>query len=231
MRTSALATTGLFLAFLSAHAHAADRELLTKAGEPGTLAFDQLAGFRMTSANGFGFAGPLGFTYQRAHLEAGGGLPAIRTNTTTFFVAPAVDVFVLDRLSIGGVVQFQWQKQNVELEPGGAVSVPSTLGFLVLPRVGYLFRLGDRIALWPRIGAGYTNSQTATAAAKETSSGLVLEADVGLLYRINEVFFLRLAPTLTLSPLGDTTTAGGASRSTTFLAFSSTLGVGLLWDP
>lgn len=231
MRASALVAMGL-VSFLSVRAHAADRELLTKAGESGTLAFDQLAGFRMTSANGFGFSGPLGFTYQSSHIDAGGGLSAIRSSATTFFVAPALDVFVLDRLSIGGAVQFQWQQQSVELQPGGAFDLPSTLGFHILPRVGYLFRIGDRVALWPRIGAGYTTSQVATApGVKRTSSGLLLEADIGLLYRVNEVFFLRLAPALTLSPLGDTTINSGASRSTTFLAFSSTLGVGLLWDP
>lgn len=232
MRPFALALMGSSLLCLSASASAADRELLTKAGEAGTLAFDQLAGFRMTNANGFGFAGPLGFTYQSSNIDAGAGFPSATQRATTLFVAPSLDVFVAEQFSVGGTVQFQWQNQSLELEPGGKVDLPATLGFSIVPRLGYLFRIGDRIGIWPRLGAGYSTSQVATGpGSKATSNALLLEADVGFVYRVNEVFFLRLAPALTLSPVGGTSVGSGASRTTTFLAFSSTLGFGLFWDP
>lgn len=238
LRTPALVVA--ILGLLSSVAHAAQRELLTQAGEAGTLAIDQLSGFRMSSLGGFSYAAPVGVTYQSLHTEGVGGGPAVTQKATTFFLAPAFDVFVLDQLSIGALVEFAWQNGSVELTPPGAATakldLPATTSFTLLPRVGYVFHIGDRVALWPRLGVGYGSRQVVmTAADKATTGALLLDVDLGLLYRINEAFYLRLAPQLTLSPTASTSQplAGGGSVSagSTFLVFSSTVGFGLFWDP
>lgn len=237
-RTPALVAATLLL--LSTSVHAAQRELLTKAGEAGTIAIDQLSGFRISSLGGFSYAAPVGVTYQSMHTEGVAGGPAVTQKATTFFLAPAFDVFVIDQLSIGALVEFAWQNTSVELTPPGAATakldLPATTSFTLLPRVGYVFHVGDRVAIWPRLGVGYGSRQVVTTGTDKTTQGaLLLDVDVGLLYRINETFYLRLAPQLTLSPTGSTSQpiAGGGSVSggTTFLSFSSTVGFGLFWDP
>lgn len=231
-----------FLAVLSAapHSHAAQRELLTKAGEAGTIAIDQLSGFRVSSLGGFTYAAPLGFTYQSMHTESVAGSPAITQRATTFFVAPSFDVFPIDKLSIGGLVEVAWQNPSLELTPPGGTStrvdLPATTSFTLLPRIGYMLRIGDRVALWPRVGVGYGSRQVALSATdKQTTGALLIDLDVGLLYRINEAFYLRVAPQLTLAPTGSSSQpiAGGGSVSgtTTFLSFASTVGFGVFWDP
>ena len=221
-------------------ARAAQRELLTQAGEAGTLALDQLSGFRTSSAGGFGYAAPLGFGFQSLHAEGVAGGPAVTQRVTTFYVAPSLDVFVLDRFSVGGLVEFAWQNQSLELTPPGGAStktgLAATTSFTVLPRIGYLIPLGDRVAIWPRLGVGYGSLQTPIdAVGKVTTGSLLVDVDVGLLYRIDETFFLRIAPELTLSPTGSRKgpAAGGGTLSagTTSVAFSSTVGFGIFWAP
>ena len=235
-----LAATFLGLVLAAPRAGAVQRELLTEAGEAGTLAIDQLSGFRISSLGGFGYASPLGFTYQSMHTEGVAGGPAVTQRATTFFVAPSFDVFVLDQLSIGGLAEVAWQNTSVELTPGAGpttkVDLPATTSFTLLPRLGYLLRVGDRIALWPRVGVGYGSRQSALSTTdKSTTGALLVDVDVGLLYRVNETFYLRFAPQITLAPTGSTSQsmAGGGSVSgaTTFLVFSSTVGLGLFWDP
>lgn len=239
MKTRAPAFVAAAL-FASTSAHAAQRELLTKAGEAGTVAIDQLSGFRMSSLGGFSYAAPVGVTYQSLHTEGIGGGPAVTQKTTTLFLAPAFDVFVTDGISVGGLVELAWQNTSASVTPPGAASfkvdLPATTSFTLLPRLGYLLRFGDRVALWPRLGVGYGSRQVVTAAAEKATTGaLLLDVDVGLLYRVNETFYLRFAPQITLSPTGSTSQplvgGGSVSAGSTFLVFSSTVGFGLFWDP
>lgn len=235
----ALALVAATLLLRATSAHAAQRELLTKAGEQGTIAIDQISGFRVSSLGGFSYAAPVGVTYQSLHTEGVGGGPAVTQKSTTFFLAPSFDVFAFDKFSIGALVELAWQNASVELTPpGGAATkldVPATTSFTLLPRLGYLFRVGDRVAIWPRLGVGYGSRQEAVGTTKVSTGALLLDVDVGLLYRINETFYLRLAPQITLAPTGSTSqpAAGGGSLSgdTTFFVFSSTVGFGLFWDP
>ncbi len=234
-----VAATLSILTTLAPCAFAAQRELLTQAGEQGTIAIDQVSGFRISSLGGFSYAGPVGITYQSLHADSMGGAPAITQKTTTFFLAPSFDVFVFDRFSIGALTEFAWQNSSVELTPPGAAAskldLPATTSFTLLPRLGYVFRVGDRVALWPRLGVGYGARQEVVGASKVSTGALLLDVDVGLLYRIDETFYLRLAPQLTVAPTGSTSQpapgGGSVSANTTLLVFSSTVGFGLFWDP
>lgn len=241
LRTPALTAATLVAALTAVStAHAAQRELLTKAGEAGTVAIDQLSGFRISSLGGFTYAAPVGFSYQSMHTEGVAGGPSVTQRATTFFLAPSFDVFPIDKLSIGGLVEVAWQNTSLDLTPAGgatsSVDLPATTSFTLLPRLGYMLRIGDRVALWPRVGVGYGSRQSPLNATDKTTTGaLLVDLDVGFLYRITEAFYLRVAPQLTLAPTGSTSqpAAGGGSLSgqTTFLTFASTVGFGVFWDP
>ena len=58
---------------------------------------------------------------------------------TTFTLRPALDYFVIDRLSIGGAVEFDY-----------ASGKPSFTQFLIAPEIGYELALSDTWSFWPR---------------------------------------------------------------------------------
>lgn len=57
---------------------------------------------------------------------------------TAFSVRPALDYFVIDRLSIGGAVEFDYTGK------------PSFTQFRIAPEVGYEFALSDSWSFWPQ---------------------------------------------------------------------------------
>ncbi len=211
-------------------------------GQRHTLAIDQVAGFRVNSG-GLSYAGPIGFT-SSSYTEApfgGGGDTTVKT--TTFWFAPSADFFVIDHLSIGGVVELTTQSQSVTRPTNQNATqtfdLPSVTGFAIIPRVGWLFAVSDRFGIWPRAGLGYASRQSLVedndpaAVTKTTTHGFLLDLDVGFLYRPVEPVFFHLGPELT--------TTLGASHSvarngTTLTANASILqfavmgGVGVFFD-
>jgi hypothetical protein len=81
------------------------------------------------------------------------------SNTVTALgVTPSFDVFVTDRLSVGGEVSASWLATTAQLEtPPGAAPPISDQGeshgyaFGVAPRIGYAFPLSESWAIWPRV--------------------------------------------------------------------------------
>ena len=219
------------LVFTSARAAFAQRELLTTMGAKHTLAIDQVAGFRVNSS-GFSYAGPIGFATQ-SYTETGfgngngnGGDTTVKT--TSFWFAPSADFFIIDHLSLGGLIELTTQSQSITTNPNANATTttdqPTTTGFAFIPRIGYLFALSDRFGIWPRGGLGYASRQTLAAdnnpnvQLKNTQYGFLLDIDVGFIYRPVEPVFFRLGPELS--------TTLGASHSltrngTTFTANAS----------
>jgi hypothetical protein len=82
--------------------------------------------FAITNDAGFAFAHEIG-----------------HGDTTTFSLRPALDYFVINHLSIGGAVEFQYQTQ-----PGNG---PSHTRFTVAPQIGYEIALSDTWSFWPTL--------------------------------------------------------------------------------
>jgi hypothetical protein len=61
--------------------------------------------------------------------------------STTFTLRPALDYFVIDHLSVGGAVQFDFSSF-----PGA----PDTTTFGIAPEVGYELALSDTWSFWPQ---------------------------------------------------------------------------------
>ncbi len=185
-------------------------------GDRGQLAIDQISGFRLSSTGAITYYGPIGVSVSSVTLR-NLNQPAnvVEDDTyhfTTFWLAPSADFFVIDHLSVGGLIEFATTStsvdQNVTGRPQQTISEPSYTDFTLLPRVGYLIAVGgDRFGIWPRGGAGYVSRQTIVAAGanaftRDTFSGLIIDLDVGFLYRITDSFFIKAAPEVAFVPGG-----------------------------
>jgi hypothetical protein len=226
----------------------AQRELLSPLGARGTLAIDQLSGFRASTIGGVSYAGPIGFSIQTFGENALVGQGKQTIHYTNFWLAPSADYFVIDHLSIGGLIEVVATSSSVDVQanPNAATqsfSLPSTTNFTFLPRVGWMFPLSDRFGIWPRAGIGYASRQSASAnnnfanTSKDTYSSLIFDIDVGFLYRVNENWFLRAAPEITFGVGGTHSVSGDfgngtatTSASASLFQFAGVAGIGVLWD-
>lgn len=107
--------------------------------------------------NAFGGAGQISIqsdlqlSFQSTSFSApdGGEDPESRTTIT---LAPALDYFVADNISIGGQLGYTSTSQ------GDASSSAITIG----PRVGYNLSLSDQVSFWPRLGLWYSSISSET---------------------------------------------------------------------
>jgi hypothetical protein len=241
MKKLALLLFVLPLLLLSKRA-AAQHELPTMGGK-GTLSIDQVSGFRVSSVGGLTYEGPLGFSIQRySNTPFPPGGPDTVYHYTNFWLAPSADIFVIDHLSIGGLIEFVSTSSSVDIpQPNGAVlstPLPGTTSFTLLPRIGYLIPLGERFGIWPRGGIGFgsrqTNAGNPNNPTRQTFSGALLDFDVGFVIRVNETFFIRAAPEITFS-LGashsDVDNRGiTESANAGFFQFAGVAGIGVFLD-
>ncbi|WP_394823226.1 hypothetical protein [Pendulispora albinea] len=232
------------LLLLPSQAHA-QRDLLSPSGGKGQLAIDSLMGFRIGSFSGVSYAGPLGFSTQsyNAH-DVTNNNAEITQKRTTFWFAPSADYFIIDHLSIGGLIEIAATSGSVKTKTvaGGTTAentrdLPTTTAFTLLPRVGYMIPLNSRFAVWPRGGIGYASRQDAVVSAtdtgKDTFSSVIFAVDVPFLFRINETFFLSAAPELLFSLGGKhSIDIANTSRSAdaSFFQFGLVTGLGVLLD-
>lgn len=230
-----LAGSALFASESVAHA-----DLLTPLGARGQFVMSQMSGFRAgTAANpgggGFSYSGILGFNYSSYSQATPGAADASTSYSfTSFWFAPSADFFPIDHLTIGGLFEISATLNSRTAKLNGnsiTTDLPTTVNFTILPRVGWMFAIGDRFAIWPRVGAGYMSRQYAgTNDTKFTFAGFVLDVDTTFLLRINETFFAGLTPEFTFVPGSATQTSGAnsASASASAISFSVLGGIGII---
>ncbi len=241
-RASVAVLASIAVAAVVPSAHAAD--LVTPTGGRGQFVLDQISGFRASSAPGtngsFSYSGFIGFSYSHFSVDHGnppGGYDAY--NYTSFWLAPSLDYFVVEHLSVGALVEISTTSASRDTQDQVNARVvttplPATLNITLLPRVGYMIPIGDwhngRFAIWPRIGAGYASRQYTVSDAKLTFSGFELNADVGFLLRVNETFFLKIAPEFVWIPGSVSTTVANVAVSNTAsnVTFQVLGGIGVL---
>jgi len=223
--------------------YAQGRDLLSHSGGKGQLAIDTLMGFRIGAFSGVSYAGPLGFSTQsyNEHNPSNNNLETT-THLTTFWFAPAADYFIIDHLSIGGLLEVATTSGSIKTKApntngNGTTETdtdrPTTTAFTFLPRVGYMFPITSRFAIWPRGGIGYASRQDVEGTGKNTFSSLIFSADVPFIYRINETFFVSAAPELTFSAGGNhSVDVNNQSQSAdaSFFQFGLATGLGILLD-
>ncbi|MBX3233089.1 MAG: hypothetical protein KIT84_13040 [Labilithrix sp.] len=126
------------------------------------------------------FVGPLTFTTTSDDYAPAGGSSLIS-------LMPSADVFVTDRLSLGGRAGVTWSTQ------------PSAdaLSFAVAPRVGYAFPLGGGFALWPRLSLGADIGRANVAGGGIANRIYSASTNVGLVARVTPHLFFDIGPVIT----------------------------------
>lgn len=147
-------------------------------GSPGTVALGGYAGFHRGSATSDG--------------QQFGGFGVT--------VAPLLDVFVLDRVSLG--VSFPVAYSESESRSEGVTATTRATSIGPSARLGYYIPLGERVALWPVLSAamGHVSAKsTAThdgvreeSAFSARSQSLGIEAQI--LVHVGDGCFLRAVP-------------------------------------
>jgi hypothetical protein len=224
----------------------AQTDVRTPLGVKKTLVIDELSGFRASTVGGVSYAGPIGISVQSLSENLPSANPAASAGSTTthftnIWFAPSADYFVIDHLSIGGLIEItstsSSQTTTLFASTSTTVSLPTTTNVTVVPRVGWMFAVTDRFGIWPRAGLGYAVRTTASTDSQavpgstDTFSGFVVDLDVGFLYRVNQTFFLSGRPEITFVPGSHSETTGNTTTSlgATYFQFALTGGVGIMW--
>ncbi|MBX3129868.1 MAG: hypothetical protein KF718_24340 [Polyangiaceae bacterium] len=107
----------------------------------------------------------------------------------TIAIAPALDYFVTDGVSVGGQIAFWRASQGDD----------SMQMIGIGPRVGYNLGLTETISLWPKVGVRYamlsTKADVGGTTVESDGSKLTLQAHVPLLIHPAKHFFIGIGPT------------------------------------
>jgi hypothetical protein len=113
---------------------------------------------------------------------------------------PSVDVFVTDRLTVGGSLAIGYDR--LESVPSGSPGDTMTLrdhseSVGLSPRVGYVVPLGGWLALWPRLEVGFGTSRTVPDAADGAiwTNTYRVQGDIGLVVPIGRHLYVDIGPT------------------------------------
>ncbi len=201
----------------------AERDLIVPFEEGGHLVLDQLAGIRVDAVSGAGYAGPIGVSFHDDKTDGGN-----ETKTTTLWLAPSADLFVTDHLSLGGTIEVAHTWGSVKAADQ-KLELPGTTTLSFVPRVGFYVAVTDRIGIWPRVGFGWTSVESAYVSgetvATDTFKAMLLDADLGLVYRFHETFFMKAGPEITTTLGGEHSAPGAGSGSS--LQVSAAIGFGM----
>jgi hypothetical protein len=146
-------------------------------------------------------------------------------STFTLTLQPAIDWFIIQNLSIGGLVTFDHTSSNMQ----GASN--SSNVYAVGGRVGYNIAIGDAISWWPKLALLYAGSSGSTtpagAGAQTSTSGNAFDLQVFaplLLHPINH-FFLGIGPFVQTDLTASSSTNGMSNTNP-----SKTTSYGALFD-
>lgn len=182
-----------------------DPQLIAR-GPEGNITFrDDAAGFGQKGQWVFSTDAQLGFS-----RTTGDRIPT----TTEISILPALDYFVIQNLSVGGVA-------GVEYTKAGDTRVTV---FQLGPRVGYNFEVSGLLSIWPRGGISYRYTKAkidvgetqsgAQLTAKEDGHALGLNLFVPIMLHPAEHFFAGLGPFLETDLSGDNQTTSWGVRLT-----------------
>lgn len=213
-------------------------------GGRGQVALDNLVGLSSRSSAtypiplptglgsiSYGYDGILGYRHEtlRSTPNQPGGYAS---SVDMAWFAPSVDVFVRERLSIGGTiaVSLAHGKSTSNGNLGTPFPVESNgFGFTVMPRIGYAIPLGSTFAVWPRLGIGYSGGLTATTSSNTAPWGerWMGDAELGLVTRLHRYVYLNVAPRLSVTVNRISAVPGSRWENTT-IQLGGTAGFGIL---
>ena len=149
----------------------------------------------------FGRAGQIAVASDAALTVQRRTISDVEGGTTTIQLAPAADYFVINNLSVGGFVGFDF------VTSGDNDSSRFSIG----PRVGYNLPFSDLVSLWPKAGFSYahTSSTTSTStggttvSTTNTADAFALNLFVPIMFHPVQHFFAGFGPFLDADLSGD----------------------------
>jgi opacity protein-like surface antigen len=183
---------------LAPRAQAADNVIEVRAPE------DTAVRVRRTAVERFGEEGQKAISSDVGLSISNTTVSGVDGSSTVLVLRPALDVFVVDSVSVGGFVGVEYASS-----PGG-----SSQSVSVGPRVGYDFFLSNRLSFWPKVGfAVARTSQTDDGAtlpsgvvvgdADEDNTSVQLNLFAPIMFHPVPHFFLGLGPALDQDLTGD----------------------------
>jgi hypothetical protein len=198
-------------------------------GSRGQVVLDDLLSLRLTSNPSYGgsivtYGGLLG--YARHQSDSSSGSSAL----SHFWISPSADWFVAERFSIGGTVNYS--RFALEAASGGRKVEQEGEGLTVTPRFGYVFPLGSRVALWPRVslGVGYSEISYSDRGPGQPADSLrdttwLTGAELGFVFRFGMHGFLNVSPSVRYYRTNGTRGASETSGDGVLLGASAHLGL------
>ncbi len=131
-------------------------------GARGQIVFDDLLGVSTSyvgvMSRSSAIVAPSGWVSAwRASSEESAADGEYTMTRTSFAMAPTVDYFLRDGLSVGGSVFYQFAETEMDApNVTGVWADQSEHAVGLTPRVGLAWPLGKDLSLWSRVGGGYT---------------------------------------------------------------------------
>jgi hypothetical protein len=128
-------------------------------------------------------------------------------STTDIYIAPVFHYFVMENLSVGALIDFDYSKT------GDAKETKIGLG----PQIGYNIPVADNLSFWPRVGVVYHISSKDEGKGDGSKSGHTLEAvvDAPLLIHLVPHFHFGIGPYMRMD-LSSKYDGNDADKATTF---------------
>jgi hypothetical protein len=153
-----------------------------------------------TPAAMFGTKGQLAISSDAGLEISNSSISGGHGSTTKITLAPAIDYFVIDHLSVGGFVRLDYTHT-----PG---SHQTTFG--IGPRVGYDIPFSSLFSVWPKLGFSYFT----TSSPGVTTNNFTLNIFVPVMIHPAEHFFIGFGPAFDVDLTGSVKTTTIAGRLT-----------------
>jgi hypothetical protein len=152
-----------------------------------------------TPAGIFGMRGQVALSSDEGIATSFSSTKGVKTFKYTF--RPAIDYFLIDNVSIGAVLGFDYTSV------GGAHTTVYSIG----PRVGYNISFKPMFSVWPRVGLSYAGVNQSSAPG---SNHLQLNVSVPFMFHPLRHFFAGFGPALDADLSGANKTTAIAGRVT-----------------
>lgn len=133
-----------------------------------------------------------------------------------FALAPSVDIFIIQNLSIGATIGVTFNKFGGGGIGGGA----DVFAFFFMPRIGYNIPLHNHFSFWPQFGAGIGIQSASAGGGSATNAMIPLDLYLPFLFHPVENFFLGIGPAMRFYSLNDNPTALIQTVTFDFLRFT-----------
>lgn len=127
-----------------------------------------------------------------------------------FALAPSVDVFIIQNLSIGVSLGVTFNK----------IANADIFTFFFMPRIGYNIPLHNHFSFWPQFGAGIGIQSASVVGGSATNAMVPLDLYLPFLFHPVENFFLGIGPAMRFYSLNDNTSAFIQAVTFDFLRFT-----------